>query len=312
MICSHSSNILPGVTNIKNWNILECLGAPRDASNVVSLASFLSNSTLWNRISVYFSISRSMIMYIVCIMSLVWRTGTTDDANRGPMTPEDAFAFRIIVTIVLALGLIYFVLIASTLRRYGEMMDQAWHRRIVGWINDTVAPVPYSVAGSRHIPTTPIPLVDPPTEYQTPDESGSGPTSNVYSTDRTYPESKSPTISGKSSSARSYIPHSYSEVPAAFSGLPTRGATAYAKSSMPLKAGGSSSSNPTDQEYVPPEQTPPIRYSNLDQNPPPRPVEPSGRNPSPLNRSVRWTENLINPSPVPSRQRRKGWFNRRG
>ena len=39
MTCSYSSNILLGVTNI-NWNFLERLGAPRDASNVVSLASF--------------------------------------------------------------------------------------------------------------------------------------------------------------------------------------------------------------------------------------------------------------------------------
>jgi hypothetical protein len=155
-----------------------------------------------------------MIMYIVCIMSLVWRTGTTDDADRGPMTPKDAFAFRIIVTAVLSLGLIYFVLIASTLRRYGEMMDQAWHRRIVGWINDTVAPAPYSAAGSGHIPTNPVPLVDPPasvTKYQPPAESGFGPTFNVYSTDRPYPESKSPTIRSKSSSARSHIPHSSSK-----------------------------------------------------------------------------------------------------
>jgi hypothetical protein len=150
-------------------------------------------------------------MYIVCIVSLIWRTGTTEDANRGPMTPEDAFPFRIIVTAILSLGLIYFVLIASTLRRYGEMMDQAWHRRIVGWINDTVAPAPYSAAGSGHIPTLPVPLVDPPasvTKYQPPAESAFEPTFNVYSTDRPYPESKSLTIRSKSSSARSHIPHS--------------------------------------------------------------------------------------------------------
>ena len=40
MTYSHPSDILLGGTNIKNWNFLECLGAPRDASNVVSLASF--------------------------------------------------------------------------------------------------------------------------------------------------------------------------------------------------------------------------------------------------------------------------------
>ncbi len=33
---------------------------------------------------------------------------------------------------------------------------------------------------------------------------------------------------------------------------------------------------------------------------------------SPNRRCVRWTEDLVCPSPVPSGQRRKGWFNRRG
>ncbi|KAF8964540.1 hypothetical protein BDZ97DRAFT_1591832, partial [Flammula alnicola] len=72
----------------------------------------------------------SMILYVVCIMSFVWRTGTTDDANKGPMTPDQALAARIVVTVVLSLGIIYFVLITATLRRYGEMMDRAWHQRI--------------------------------------------------------------------------------------------------------------------------------------------------------------------------------------
>ena len=149
-------------------------------------------------------------------MSLVWRTGTTDDAGRGPMTPEDAFPFRIIVTIVLSLGLIYFVLIASTLRRYGEMMDQAWQRRIVDWINDTVTMVPYGVTGRGHIPTTPVPLVDPPTEYQPPADSGFGTTYKIYSTDRPYPKSKIPTNSYKSfftRSARTRLPDSSYKFP---------------------------------------------------------------------------------------------------
>ena len=96
-----------------------------------------------------------MILYIVCIMSLLWRTGTTDDADRGPMTPEDAFVFRIVATCVLSLGLIYFVLIASTLRRYGEMMDQAWRRRIVHWISGAVAPAPHSTASTGSVDTSP-------------------------------------------------------------------------------------------------------------------------------------------------------------
>ena len=125
-----------------------------------------------------------------------------------------------------------------------------------------------------------------------------------------YPAINSRNASQEVPSSRSRL--SYFEVPAALSGLPTRGATPHSKSSMPVTAGGSSSSNSTDQEYVPPEQPTQRRYSDGDQNPPPRPVESSGRNSAPLIRSVRWTENLICPSPVPASQRRKGWFNRRG
>ena len=72
------------------------------------------------------------------------------------------------------------------------------------------------------------------------------------------------------------------EVPAALSSLPVRGATPYDKSSMPVKAGDSPSSNSTDQDYVPPEQPTQRRYSDGDQNPPPKPVESSGRSSAPL------------------------------
>jgi len=101
----------------------------------------------------------SMILYIVCIMSFVWRTGTTADTDRGIMSPSEARVPRVIVSVVFSLGLIYFGLIASTLRRYGDMMDQAWQRRIMGWMSDNTAYVypqgspsqvyPLSVAGSN-------------------------------------------------------------------------------------------------------------------------------------------------------------------
>ena len=106
---------------------------------------------------------------------------------------------------------------------------------------------------------------------------------------------------------------SYVEIPATHTnGLPARGATTYDTSSMPVNIGGySSSSNSTEQRYVHPEQPPQRRYSDGDQNSP-RPVESSGRSSAPLVRSVRWTENLVCPSPIFASQRRKGWFNRRG
>ncbi|KAF5318830.1 hypothetical protein D9619_010981 [Psilocybe cf. subviscida] len=53
------------------------------------------------------------------------------------------------------------------------------------------------------------------------------------------------------------------------------------------------------------------RNSDGDQNPPVRPPL-SGRMSAPLLRSVRWNDNLICPSPIPTSARRKGWYNRRG
>ena len=112
---------------------------------------------------------------------------------------------------------------------------------------------------------------------------------------------------------------SYVEGPTAHTNsasLPTHGTTLYDKLSMPVKVGSvggyTSSSNSTNQKFVTPEQPPQRRYSDGDQNPPPRPVESLGRSSAPLVRSVRWTENLICPSPIFASQRRKGWFNRRG
>ncbi|KAJ3508099.1 hypothetical protein NLJ89_g5943 [Agrocybe chaxingu] len=80
----------------------------------------------------------SMIMYIVCIMSFVWRTGTIDDAERAPPTYREVLAPRIVITVILFFGVTYFVLITTTLRRYGESMDRAWQRRIMQWLGDSV------------------------------------------------------------------------------------------------------------------------------------------------------------------------------
>ena len=107
----------------------------------------------------------SMILYIVCIMSFVWRTGTTADMDRGTMSPSEARVPRVIVSVVLSLGLIYFGLIASTLRRYGDMMDQAWQRRIMGWMSDNTAYVYPQGYPSQVYPPSVAP-VNPSAPYQ--------------------------------------------------------------------------------------------------------------------------------------------------
>lgn len=80
--------------------------------------------------------TRSMILYLACIMSFVWRTGTTEDANIVPLTPSEARIPRALITFFLALGVIYFFLIANTFRRYGDSMDRAWQQRIIGWTQE--------------------------------------------------------------------------------------------------------------------------------------------------------------------------------
>ncbi|CAA7270549.1 unnamed protein product [Cyclocybe aegerita] len=110
----------------------------------------------------------SMILYVVCIMSFVWRTGTIDDAERGLPTYHEVLAPRIVITVVLFFGITYFVLITNTLRRYGESMDRAWQRRIMQWLGDGV-PQAHSV----HTSSAPSdykynPLVQPYSRISTP------------------------------------------------------------------------------------------------------------------------------------------------
>lgn len=67
-----------------------------------------------------FYLFRSLISFIVCILSFVWRTGSTlDPHERDPMTPRQILGPRIAITAILVLGLIYFVLIINTLKSYG-------------------------------------------------------------------------------------------------------------------------------------------------------------------------------------------------
>ncbi|KAF9467779.1 hypothetical protein BDZ94DRAFT_1155478, partial [Collybia nuda] len=61
----------------------------------------------------------SIILYIVCIMSFVWRTGTAN-ANTSPtISQRAALGPRIAISAVLGLGVLYFLLILNTFRRYG-------------------------------------------------------------------------------------------------------------------------------------------------------------------------------------------------
>lgn len=75
----------------------------------------------------------SLILYIICIMSFLWRTGPGDNAPR-PITDTGMLAVRVTISTILGLGAIYSSLVFQTFSRYGAVMDNQWKERVRGWV----------------------------------------------------------------------------------------------------------------------------------------------------------------------------------
>jgi len=61
-----------------------------------------------------------MLLFIISILSFVWRTGSVSDPEqRTPLSPNGALGARIAVTTVFALGMFFMLMIVRTLKRYG-------------------------------------------------------------------------------------------------------------------------------------------------------------------------------------------------
>ncbi|KDR70985.1 hypothetical protein GALMADRAFT_254612 [Galerina marginata CBS 339.88] len=78
----------------------------------------------------------SLVLYIACIMSFVWRSSPQDNGPPLLMSKGALLTVRIVITTVLGLGIVYAWLILNTFSRYGEAMDKAWKKRIDGWIEE--------------------------------------------------------------------------------------------------------------------------------------------------------------------------------
>ncbi|KAF5372319.1 hypothetical protein D9615_009240 [Tricholomella constricta] len=74
-------------------------------------------------------LSWSIVFFFSCVMSFVWRTGFTGDPVLE-VSPSAALGIRIGITAVFTLGIVYFLLIVNTFRRYGAAMDMTWQKRI--------------------------------------------------------------------------------------------------------------------------------------------------------------------------------------
>lgn len=81
------------------------------------------------------------------IMAYVWRTGSNHDSV-VQLSPTMALGPRLVVTGLFALGMLYFGLIIYTLRRYGDIMDEKWKKRVASWVKENIPREAYS-HGSR-------------------------------------------------------------------------------------------------------------------------------------------------------------------
>ncbi|KJA16013.1 hypothetical protein HYPSUDRAFT_172005, partial [Hypholoma sublateritium FD-334 SS-4] len=72
---------------------------------------FLSMPAAW--------LAWSVVLFIACIMAFVWRIGIAEE-HAWTFKSSQALFPRVTISAVLGLGMIYFVLILDTLRRYGH------------------------------------------------------------------------------------------------------------------------------------------------------------------------------------------------
>ncbi|KAJ7691262.1 hypothetical protein B0H17DRAFT_907305, partial [Mycena rosella] len=72
----------------------------------------------------------SIVMFLTCIMSFIWLSGTDQNLDDFTVSPHVTLGLRIGLTTVFSFGLIYFVLIVKTFRRYGDALDKEFMRTV--------------------------------------------------------------------------------------------------------------------------------------------------------------------------------------
>jgi hypothetical protein len=69
---------------------------------------------------------RSMILFMVSILTFVWRTGSASDPSpRDPLSETAILGPRIVITFVVFIGFLYLYLIIRTLKSYGIHAGQS-------------------------------------------------------------------------------------------------------------------------------------------------------------------------------------------
>lgn len=107
------------------------MGFIGDASHLADLVCCFPSLSIHQDLT---GLVRSIILYIACTMSFVWRTSSQSDAEPIVTSKTALLTVRIVISSVLGLGLIYGGLILTTFSRYGSVMDKAWKKRVDNWI----------------------------------------------------------------------------------------------------------------------------------------------------------------------------------
>ncbi|PPQ87553.1 hypothetical protein CVT25_008465 [Psilocybe cyanescens] len=121
------------------WKAVEwALEAKKDRTKVVvwwNVWVMLAMPAVW--------LAWSIILYITCIMTFVWRTSSrtqdnTDTTTNNAHGISDAglLVVRIVISAILGLGIVYMGLAMRTLGRYGDEMDVCWRRRRGAWVGE--------------------------------------------------------------------------------------------------------------------------------------------------------------------------------
>jgi uncharacterized membrane protein len=87
-------------------------------------------------------LSWSLLLFLLCIMSFVWRASPSTSVPQPPPSDCVLLTIRILLTLILAIGFSYGVLVILTFRRYGEPMDKAWKMRLDEWLEENAIVLP--------------------------------------------------------------------------------------------------------------------------------------------------------------------------
>jgi hypothetical protein len=96
---------------------------------------------------------RSIVLFIVAIMSFVWRTDPANDSiSTFMLSATGLLIIRIAMSALLGLGLINALLITNTFQLYGEALDKDWRTWIDEWKKAKAIEAPLDLLASGNAP----------------------------------------------------------------------------------------------------------------------------------------------------------------